>query len=174
MRLLARIAILVLALVAVAVLASAALDQPSRYYRDAVVIQAPRAAIWSLLTDFQQYETWNPYVTRGSGTLAEGSEVSLTLRPKGGDATTRSAEILVLHPRRKFEWRTRRLLPGVLDYEQVFRILPLGGERWRVVQEARIEGLLALFEDFDDDRAALVDMLDAIAELAPRYQSSSP
>lgn len=174
MRLLARLVIVVLALAAVAVLASAALDQPSRYYRDAVVIEAPRAAIWSLLTDVEQYETWNPYAISGSGTVSEGSDVSLTLRPQGGDATTRSAEILVFHPRRKFEWRTRRFLPGVLDYEQVFRVLPLGGERWRVVQEARIEGLLALFEDFDDDRAALVEMLQAIAELAPRYQSSSP
>jgi hypothetical protein len=87
---------------------------------------------------------------------------------------TRSAEVLVLHPRRKFEWRTRRFLPGVLDYEQVFRVLPLGEGRWRLVQEARIEGILAPFEDFDDDRAALVDMLHEIAELAPSYQSSSP
>jgi hypothetical protein len=164
----------IVGLALVAVLASAALDQPSRYYRDALVIEAPRPAIWSLLTDVERYGEWNPYVIRGSGDVSEGADVSLTLRPKGGDAVTRSAEVLVLHPRRKFEWRTRQLLPGVLDYEQVFRVLPLGEGRWRLVQEARIEGILALFEDFDDDRAALVDMLHEIAELAPSYQSSSP
>jgi hypothetical protein len=176
MRALARVAVVALAIVALAavgVLASAALDQPSRYYRDALVIEAPRGAIWSLLTDVERYGEWNPYVIRGSGDVSEGADLSLTFRPEGGDSATRSAEVLVFHPRRKFEWRTRRFLPGVLDYEQVFRVLPLGGGRWRVVQEARIEGLLAPFEDFDDDRAALVEMLHEIAELAPSYQSSS-
>jgi hypothetical protein len=163
-----------LAVIAFAVLASAASDQPSRSYRDAVVVSAKRSAIWSLLTDVERYEEWNPYVVRGRGSVSEGADISLTLRPKGGTPTTRSAAVLVFHPRRKFEWRTRRLVPGILDYEQVFRVLPLGNGRWRLVQEARIEGLGALIEDFDDDRAALVEMLHAIARLAPGYQSSSP
>ena len=75
---------LVLVLVAVPflalalVLASAALDQPYRYYRDAVVVEASRERIWALLTEFDGYDEWNPYITRASGNAAEGTTLELT------------------------------------------------------------------------------------------------
>jgi hypothetical protein len=154
-------------------LASAVLDRPARSYRDAVVVDAPRSAIWSLLTDFDRYPEWNPYITEGHGTATAGSTVELGFSStEGAEAETRSATVLIVKPRRKLEWRTRILAPGVLDREQVFRVLPMRSGRWLVVQEVRIEGVLAPFADFDDDRAGLVRMLDAIAELAPDYQSS--
>ncbi len=160
---------------AATVLASAAVDRPARSYRDAVVVDAPRAAIWSLLTEFDRYHEWNPYITEGSGSDVAGSTIELvfTVGGQGGEAETRSAKVLIVRPRRKLEWRTRIVAPGVLDREQVFRILPMRSGRWLVVQEVRLEGLLAPFTDFDDERAGLVRMLDAIAELAPDYQSSS-
>jgi hypothetical protein len=164
----------VVALCGVLVLASAALDQPSRYYRDAVVVEAPREAIWALLTEFDRYAEWNPYVIRGRGQAIEGSDVTLTFETAGGSPETQSGEILVFHPRRKLEWRTRKVVPGILDYEQIFRVLPLGPNRYRLVQEARFEGVLVPLDDFAAERAGLVAMLHAIVELAPTYQSSSP
>ncbi len=154
-------------------LASAALDQPARYFRNAVVVEAPRPAIWSLLTDVERYGEWNPYVTAGRGSAREGSTVELTFEPSGEEPRTQKAEILILKPRRKLEWRTRQLVPGVLDHEQIFRVLPLGEDRYRVVQESRIEGVLAPLADVDAERAGLVAMLNALAERASRYQSSS-
>jgi hypothetical protein len=149
------------------------LDQPSRTYRDAVVVAAPRAVIWDMLTDFEHYDEWNPYLTQGSGMATVGSNVEFVFRAdtRGADPTV--ATILIVHPQRKLEWRTRVVAPGILDREQIFRVLPLDSGRWRVVQEVRFEGLLALFADVSEDRAGLVAMLHAIAELAPHDQSSS-
>lgn len=155
-------------------LVSAALDEPSREYRHAVVVEAPRAAIWALLTQFDRYHEWNPYITQASGTAAVGSTVELTFRVEGGDARTEDAKILILRPQRKLEWRTRVVAPGILEREQIFRVIPLEDGRWAVVQDVRFEGLFAPFADVDDDRTGLADMLDAIVELAPSYQSSPP
>jgi hypothetical protein len=153
-----------------AVLASAALDRPARSYRDAVVVDAPRAAIWSLLTEFDRYDEWNPYITRARGDASVGSTIELGFREAGDD--TEVGTVLIVNPFRKIEWRTRVVAPGVLDREQIFRVLPLEAGQWEVVQEVRIEGVLAPFVDFDDDRTGLVEMLDAIARVAPDYQSS--
>lgn len=163
-------------LVAGAVLASAAVDQPSHYYRDAVVVEAPREAIWALLTDFDGYSDWNPYITSASGTPKVGSQIDLRFEPEGGDAATQTGELLVVKPRRKLEWRTRTLVPGLLDYEQVFRVLPLEPGRFRIVQEARFEGLLAPFSDLEPRHEGLARMVAALAERASAslYQSSSP
>ena len=162
------------AILVAAVLASAALDRPARSYRDAVVVDAPRAAIWSLLTEFDRYHEWNPYITEARGTATAGSTIELGFRTgaDGAEAETRSAKVLIVRPRRKLEWETRVVAPGFLDREQVFRVLPMRSGRWLVVQEVRLEGVLAPFADFDDDRAGLVRMLKAIVVFAPDYQSS--
>jgi hypothetical protein len=156
-----------------AVLASAVLDRPARYYRDAVVIDAPRSSIWALLTEFDRYDEWNPYITDGSGTATPGADVELSFR-SSGEADTETAEVLIVRPMRKLEWRTRVVVPGMLDREQIFRVLPREDGRWDVVQEVRLEGVLAPLTDFDDDRRGLVQMLEALAERAPAYQSSAP
>jgi hypothetical protein len=157
-----------------ALAASAVGDQPSRYYRDAIVVEAPRELIWDVLTDFDAYEEWNPYVTRARGLASEGTELELTLDAADEEAEQVTAEVLIVHPRRKLEWRTRRLVPGLLDHEQIFRVLPLDARRFRVVQEARFEGLLAPIVDLDGERRGLADMVAALAERATaRYQSAS-
>lgn len=168
------VAIVILVVLGGAVLASAAVDQPSRHYRNAVAVEAPREAIWALLTQFDRYHEWNPYITQASGTAAVGSTVELTFRVEGGDARTEDAKILILRPQRKLEWRTRVVAPGILEREQIFRVIPLEDGRWAVVQDVRFEGLFAPFAGVDDDRTGLADMLDAIVELAPSYQSSPP
>lgn len=155
-------------------LVSAALDEPSREYRHAVVVEAPREAIWALLTQFDRYDEWNPYITEASGDATEGSSIDLAFATGDGDAEKATAEVLISRPMRKLEWRTRQLVPGLLDREQIFRVIPRGPGRYVVLQDVRLEGVLAPFSDFADDRAGLRAMLAAIAELAPRYQSSSP
>jgi hypothetical protein len=157
-----------------ALVASALVDQPSRYYRDAVVVEAPRELIWDVLTDFEAYDEWNPYVTRANGIASEGADIELTLDASDAEAEEAAAEVLIVHPRRKLEWRTRVLVPGLLDHEQIFRVLPLGPRRFRLVQEARFEGLLAPFANLDGERRGLVTMIEALAERAQaRYQSTS-
>jgi hypothetical protein len=168
------IAAAVVVLAGSALATSALADQPSRYYRDAVVVEAPRELIWDVLTDFEAYGEWNPYVTRANGTAAEGAELELTVDAADEEAEDATAEVLIVHPRRKLEWRTRVLAPGLLDHEQIFRVLPLGPRRFRLVQEARFEGLLAPFADLDGERRGLVSMVEALAERAEaRYQSTS-
>ena len=169
MRLAARVlgGLVVLALAAWAL--SALTDQPHRYGRDAVVVDAPPAAVWAVLTDFERYGEWNPYVTRAQGSATEGSELALRVE---GDA--QDAEVLIVRPLRKLEWRSRTLAPGLRDHEQIFRVVPLGPERVRVVSETRFEGLLAPFADLDDHRRGFQAMIRALARRAEGvYQSSS-
>jgi hypothetical protein len=153
-----------------AVLASAALDEPSREYRNSVVIDAPRHAIWAALTEFERYDEWNPFFRSVSGKASPGESISVTVEMPDGAEETRKGEVLIVRPRRKLEWRTRLFAPGILDREQIFRVLPLSPRRFRVVQERRVEGLLAPLADGHGERAGLVSML---AALERRVESST-
>jgi len=154
---------------AAVVLASAATDQPHRYVRDAVVVEATREDAWDVLTDLGRYGEWNPYLVRASGRAVEGARV----RFETAASSSIDAEVLIVRPLRKLEWESRVLAPGVLDHEQIFRVVPVDARRVRIVHEARWEGVLAPLARIEDDREGLSAMIRALARRAAAYQSSS-
>jgi hypothetical protein len=144
--------------------ASVALDAPSREYHDSVVIEAPRKQIWNALIDFAHYGEWNPYITAASGRVAAGGTITLRLREGDGELETREAEILILRPPRKLEWRSRMVAPGILDRERIFRVIPLAPGRYQVRHDLRVEGLASPFADVSEDRAGGAAMLAALRD----------
>jgi hypothetical protein len=155
----------VFGLLVVALGVAAALGQPARWYHDQVVIEASRPEIWGALTDLEHYADWNPYITSAHGSAVEGETVTLAVTEGDGGTEQREVEIVIVKPRRKLEWRSRFLAPGLLDRERAFRVIPLGpdGRRWRVMHDLRVEGLVSPFADVAEDRAGGRSMLDALA-----------
>jgi hypothetical protein len=147
-----------------AVLASAVLDRPASTVRQEMVVAAPRMRIWRLLTNFEQYERWNPYVVQARGDARIGNQ--LTFGTENGDEL--EPEVMDVKSQRKLRWRTRRLAPGILDEEQTFRIIPVGDGRFRLVYEGRIEGVLAPFSDTTAREQGYLRMLRALAREASR------
>ena len=58
-------------------------------------IDAPRAYVWSVLSDFDTYPEWNPFTPGVEGALAVGRPVALDVRFEGK------------RPRRQVEWVNR-------------------------------------------------------------------
>lgn len=169
MRLGVRVAVLLVVLAALAAmtaLASAALDRPAATVREEMVIVAPRERVWRLLTEFEGYEHWNPFITRAEGEARIGETLHMRLEPRGADAEEVDAEVLDVKVRRKVRWRSRKYLPGILDEEHTFRVLPEGPGRYRLVYEGRFEGLLQPFADLDETKRGYERMTHALARTA--------
>ncbi len=45
-----------------------------------VVINAPQAAVWSVLVDFANYSAWNPFCVEAEGRLAVGEPLTMKLK----------------------------------------------------------------------------------------------
>ena len=137
-------------------------------------IDASPEVVWDVLTDFESYPDWNPYVTSARGTLREGATLHLRREPPGDGSKTADAEILIVRENRKLEWQVRKLVAGVLDEEQIFRTKRIAPTMTNLVEETRLEGLLAPVTGTDDARRGLRLMILALArEAERRYQSSS-
>jgi hypothetical protein len=156
----------VVALLVLALPASALLNRPAKTLSRDIVIAAPKARVWQTLTDFATYEQWNPYITRARGQARAGSTIELRMVPPGKGAVEANAEILIVREKRKLEWQRRRYLPGVLDFESTFRLFPLGDGRVRLVYEGRYEGLMAPFADDSATGRGVVRMLAALKRRA--------
>ncbi len=110
--------------------------------RHEIEIDAPPAAVWSVLADTDHYPDWNPFVQRLSGDLRPGARLEARVAPPGGRALTFKPTVLSAEPERELRWLGRFLLPGLLDGEHRFRLEPLPGGGTRFVQSERFSGIL--------------------------------
>ena len=155
-------------LLAVLILGSALLDRPSETVERQVTVDAPVEIVWQVVTDLENYESWNPFVTRAAGNLQLGEQLDLQLKLPDGETDEINAEVVSLRPDRKLRWQSHRVLPGIADREYEVILEPLEGGRVLVFQEMRFEGILAPLTDSTGEQAALDAMASALAEQAQR------
>lgn len=107
-----------------------------------IVINAPSAIIWSVLTDFASFPEWNPFVRSISGELRPGEKLNVTIQPPGGRGMTFRPRVLVAQPGEQLRWLGHVMIPGLFDGEHAFQIEHLGGHRSKFIQCERFSGLL--------------------------------
>jgi hypothetical protein len=154
------------ALLALTVLASAAVDRPSKTIKTTVTVEAPRETVWRILTDFEGYERWNPLMTSAEGEARIGAQIEVDIHPPDSDTQELSPEITILRPNRKLAWMSRDVLPGISDREYEVIIDMLGEERVRVVMHKRFEGILIPFTSTSEEQIGLDLMAEALKRRA--------
>ena len=130
---------------------------------------SPRPLVWKLLTEFDDYDTWNPYITRADGTAETGTEIDLRMAPHGETAANVECNVITVKHLRKLYWRCRdHSMPGLLDREHVFRLLPMdpAGKQVRIVYDGRWEGVLVPFSELGNRQAGYMRMILALKQRA--------
>ncbi len=108
-----------------------------------IEIKAPTERVWDLLTDFDAFSTWNPFMPRAAGEIKAGERLDITLQPPGGSGVNIKPLVLKAEPGRELRWIGRILMPGIFDGEHIFIIEPLGEDRVRFTQMEEFSGLLS-------------------------------
>jgi hypothetical protein len=109
-------------------------------------IAAPPWRVWRLLTDFDAYPAWNPFLTRVEGRPEEGARLRVRVEAPGrNSALTLTPRVVAVETGRALRWRGRLLfVPGLLDGEHAFELEWMAeGRATRLRHAARFTGLLA-------------------------------
>jgi hypothetical protein len=107
-----------------------------------IQIDAPAERVWELLTDFDSYPQWNPFIRKISGQPAPGERLEVRLEPPGGRGMTFKPKVLNAERNRTLRWLGHLLVPSLFDGEHSFTIQPLEENRVRFVQREAFKGLL--------------------------------
>ena len=86
-----------------------------RELRSEIEIDAPPEHVWAVLTDFDAYPEWNPFIRRISGELREGARLEVRIEPPGARATTFKPTVRAVERNRELRWLGRLLAPGIFD-----------------------------------------------------------
>lgn len=108
----------------------------------ATEIDAPAEAVWSVLTELEQFHTWNPFIREASGTTEVGGTVHVRVRPSLGGRLGFQATIVERTDNRALRWRGHVGAPWLACGDHTFTIEPLGEHRVRFEQRETFSGVL--------------------------------
>ena len=110
--------------------------------RTEIEIDAPVERVWEVLTDFDRFPDWNPFIRRIHGNAQVGSRLDVFLGASGTRGMQFRPIVTTVVPNRELRWLGRLGLPRLFDGEHIFQIEPLGSTRARFIQRERFRGLL--------------------------------
>lgn len=110
--------------------------------RTEIEIRASAEKVWDLLTDFKNFEQWNPFIRKIEGTPALGTEIKIHLYTTGGKSRTYQPKITKLEPFKELRWFGKSTIPGVFNGERIFVLEPIERTQIRFIHKEIFTGLL--------------------------------
>jgi hypothetical protein len=107
-----------------------------------IEIDAPPERVWRVLTEFEAYEQWNPFITRIAGALKPGELLQVTMSLPEGPELSYAPEVTRVAANRELSWKRRVWHRSLLEREHYMRLVALAEQRTRFVQGERISGVL--------------------------------
>lgn len=107
-----------------------------------IVIKAPAGTVWEILTDFEKYPQWNPFIKSVKGEVKEGSNIKVRIEPPGAKGMTFKPKVLAFKPQKEFKWLGNLLVKGLFDGEHAFLLTAHKDGTTTLVQSEKFKGIL--------------------------------
>ncbi|WP_341908040.1 SRPBCC domain-containing protein [Fluviicola taffensis] len=107
-----------------------------------IVIQASPNRIWEILTAFEKYPSWNPFIKSLQGQVKVGEKMVVRLEPPGAKGMTFKPTVLVFEENKEFKWIGHLFITGLFDGEHRFELIENGDGTTTFIQAERFKGIL--------------------------------
>ena len=107
-----------------------------------ITIHAAPETVWRVLSGFDQYPAWNPFITSISGEQRPGAKLTVRIQPPGSGGMTFKPTVLAFTAPTEFRWKGKLFLPGLFDGEHYFRLEKTGDNTTRFVHGEKFSGIL--------------------------------
>jgi hypothetical protein len=110
--------------------------------RTEITIAAAPKSVWAILTNFNNYPSWNPFIKSIQGEVKLGEKIIVLITPPDAKSMTFKPKILVYNTSTELRWLGHLLFPGLFDGNHRFQLLanPYGSTTF--VQSERFTGIL--------------------------------
>lgn len=107
-----------------------------------ILIEATPAKVWGILTDFERYPDWNPFIRSIEGKPEAGAKIRAQIAPPGAKGMTFKPLVLAFEKEKEFKWIGRLLFPGLFDGEHRFELIDNENGTTTFIQAERFKGIL--------------------------------
>lgn len=138
----------------------------SKEIKTDITIQASPEKVWAILTNFEQYPHWNPFIKSITGEAKVGQRISAVIQPPQSKAMTFKPKVLAFEPHREFRWLGNLLFPGIFDGEHRFVLVDNANGTTTLQHSERFSGLLIGLLNMENTRNGFEAMNRKLKELA--------
>jgi hypothetical protein len=87
-----------------------------------IIIHSRPDLVWSVLTDFEKFCDWNPFLKTVSGEKQIGAQLKVEIQPPNAKSMTFKPTILILEKPKHFRWLGKLFVRGIFDGEHYFKL----------------------------------------------------
>ena len=110
--------------------------------RTEIDIRASSEKVWKVLTDFNNYSNWNPFMRKILGEPNEGSEVKISLHTSKGKSRDYKPTVTKVEPFRELRWFGKSFIPGMINGERIFILEPMRSDTIHFIHKEIFTGFL--------------------------------
>jgi hypothetical protein len=110
-----------------------------------ITINTTPDKVWAVLTDFDNYPNWNPFVTSLTGDVRVGNKITVRIEPPGASVNNFRPTVTAFEPNKKLSWLGVFLFRGIFDGEHKFELSNNGNGTTTFIQQEKFIGLLVPF-----------------------------
>ena len=110
-----------------------------------IQINASASVVWDILTDFEKFGEWNPFIKEISGTLKEGSELRVFMEPPNSKGMEFKPTLKKVETEKKIQWLGKVWIPKLFDGEHSWTINQIDDNTVLFIQKERFTGIFIPF-----------------------------
>lgn len=114
----------------------------SKEIKTKILIHATPQKVWSVLTNFEAYPQWNPFIKSISGKLELGSKIRVRLEPPEAKGMDFKPKIISYQLHKEFSWLGHLFIPGLFDGAHKFELIDLGNGKTEFIHSEKFGGIL--------------------------------
>ncbi|MFK8045617.1 MAG: SRPBCC family protein [Crocinitomicaceae bacterium] len=107
-----------------------------------ITIKASPSEVWAILTEFDKYPNWNPFIKSITGQAKVGSILIAKIQPPESKEMTFKPRVHVSDENEELKWKGKLLFKGLFDGEHQFLISDNGDGTVSFEQNEKFTGLL--------------------------------
>jgi hypothetical protein len=132
-----------------------------------IQIDAPAKNVREVLLNFTDYSSWNPFIVKVEGNVAQGNKVRVTVKPVGKDPLSGNTLVTSLTDTR-LAWTGSLIFPGLFKGNHEFIVEDLGANKTMFYQNEKMSGIVILFSSFKPEAEGFVLMNEALKKRAEK------
>jgi hypothetical protein len=107
-----------------------------------ITINADRKKVWEILTQLDEYHSWNPFLVESAGNVTAGARLKNTMK-NGNKTMTFKPKVLTVREYEYFDWLGHLFVKGIFDGHHYFMLEEVSPGKAKLVHGEHFSGILS-------------------------------
>jgi hypothetical protein len=131
-----------------------------------ILINSTPEKVWAILTNFDDYPNWNPFIKSLNGEVKIGNKIKVSIQPPNSKGMTFKPKVIAFETNKELRWLGHLLFTGLFDGEHKFELIDNGNGTTTFRQSEKFKGIFVGLLNLENTKKGFEAMNGKLKELA--------